>query len=220
MILAGLFATVAVIAIVATLIVVATGRDSSAGSAQQTTSSIPSPTSTGTTTSASSDGPPGLVSGPTFGAADNPSRVSYVGGVPFSFQIPSDWVCVGGSDDVKTTAVASCGRKDLTQRTGGVVGIESCPAACTPADNDALGTRLGIEPYRWVNSDPSTTFADLRGTIDNQPAIRLAMRFAYASKPGGPADTLAFTVLTGTPGDRTDLLKTVNGVRAGAEAHT
>ena len=228
----GAAAVVVIAALVVALLVVGGRSDNTApvaattesSAATSTTTSEPS-SETSTESSAPSSGAPstphtggpGSLPGATYGPGDSTIPMNFLSGIPFSFDVPTPWICATLDDGkIKATAVANCAVLP-DKHAAGVVGIQRCAAgACTQADSAALSEQVHLRDDDWQGIDPDTKYANVSGTIDNQPAVRIGMFYRYASVAGGAKDTIAFTVLTGDPKDRDTMCKIANEIRTRA----
>ncbi len=159
------------------------------------------------------DGAPGPVVGPTYGPGARLVPMRALRGMPFDFDVPETWGCVGGSKRLRADVVWTCADARGGSKAGGWIGVHSCLAPC--GDTEQAGFRaelIGAEP-RWRATDPETSFAEFPVDIDGEPRVRIAMTYAFAAEFEGPVDTLAFAGLSGPPATLDTLLRLMNEVR-------
>ncbi|SNY81190.1 hypothetical protein SAMN04244553_2773 [Nocardia amikacinitolerans] len=159
------------------------------------------------------DGVPGPVVGPTYGPGMRLTPMRGLRGMPFDFDVPETWGCIGGSKRLRADVVWTCADERGGSRAGGWIGVQSCRAPCRDTEQTGFRTELiGPEP-RWRATDPATAFTESPADIDGEPRVRVAMTYAFAADTGGPVDTLAFARLTGPPATLDTLLSLVNEIR-------
>lgn len=207
---------------------------SSTTSAAVTTTSASTTTTTATTTSPTStgeagivpnrpvvnpprDGRTGVLGGPTFGAGENLYHFKVSGNVPFEFDLPGTWGCVVGSTKITVTGVKVCRDETGGTDAGGWIGIDACANGCAEADYLTFRNKLPIDAPDWRVIDANTQFAELSGDLNGKQALRLAMTYTFASRAGGPLDTVAFAQMTGAPSDRDTMQKILNEIRVRAQ---
>ncbi|WP_141808642.1 hypothetical protein [Nocardia bhagyanarayanae] len=159
------------------------------------------------------DGAPGPVAGPTYGPRARLAPMRGLRGMPFDFDVPETWGCIGGSKRLRADVVWTCADERGGSRAGGWIGVHSCLAPCRDVEQAGFRTELiGPEPH-WRATDSATAFTESPADIDGEPRVRVAMTYAFAADTGGPVDTLAFARLTGPPATLDTLLSLVNEIR-------
>ncbi|MFI6868122.1 hypothetical protein [Nocardia sp. NPDC050406] len=190
-----------------------------------TTTSTTSPTSTGEagivptrpSVNPPRDGRAGPVAGPTYGPGEDLYHFKVSGNVPFDYDLPGTWGCVVGSTKITVMAVKVCRDETGGTDAGGWIGIDGCANGCAEADYLVFRDKLPIDAPNWRVVDANTQYAELSGELNGKQALRVAMTYTFASRAGGPLDTIAFAQMTGAPSDRETMQKILNEIRIRAQ---
>lgn len=159
------------------------------------------------------DGAPGPVAGRTYGPDTRLTPMRGLRGMPFDFDVPETWGCIGGSKRLRADVVWTCADERGGSRAGGWIGVHSCLAPCGDIEQAGFRAELIGAESRWRATDPTTAFTESAADIDGEPRLRVAMTYAFAADTAGPVDTLAFARLTGPPATLDSLLHLINEVR-------
>jgi hypothetical protein len=174
----------------------------------------PSPRPTG----GGSDGPPGLVAGPTFGA-DEPTYLMDLEGFPFDFRVPRSWGCVrsdkGGPGATRWVCIDEgyiFGSK-TGDPPGGIIEVRECPAPCGSDEwTTARDTLVGVHGD-WRRVDETTMYAEWQ-VPDESGRVSVAMSHIFSAESDGSADTHVAVRLTGSPDELPNMQKIINEIRA------
>ncbi len=159
------------------------------------------------------DGAPGPVAGRTYGPNARLTPMRGLHGMPFDFDVPETWGCIGGSKRLRADVVWTCADERGGSRAGGWIGVQSCLAPCGDTEQAGFRAELMGAESSWRTIDPATAFTESPAAVDGEPRMRVAMTYAFAADTDGPVDTLAFARLTGPPATLDTLLHLVNEVR-------
>ncbi len=175
---------------------------------------VPTPEPSGRGT----DGPEGLVAGPTYGK-DQPTYLMDLDGFPFSFRVPRSWGCLrsdkAGPGVVRWVCVddsyAFSGKPGDPPR--GIIEVQQCPSRCGAAQWTRIRDRLPAVQANWRRTDETTIYAEWVVGAGESARASVAMSHVFASRRGGAVDSHVAVRLAGPSAEKKTLQKIINEVR-------